>query len=67
MRHIVLSGTVAPAAIGMLEAAAMAILIAPARRPDRGAPRLRGTSAGAIDLPAVAMAAYEHLRAAARA
>ena len=67
MRHIVQSGAVAPAALGMLEATAMAILITPACRPDRSAPRLRGAGTGAIDLPAVAMAAYEHLRAAARA
>lgn len=67
MRHFVLLGTVAPAALGMLAATTAAILIAPAGRPDRRAPRLRRAGAGAIDLPTVAVAAYEHLHAAARA
>ena len=67
MRHFVLPGTIAPAALGMLEATTMAILIAPARRPHRLVPRLRRADAGAINLPAVAVAADEHLQAAARA
>ena len=39
MRHIVLSGTVAVLAPGMLEAATTTVLIASARCPDRVAPR----------------------------
>ena len=52
---------------GMLLLATTGLLIAFASLPERLATRLSGAAAAAVDLPAVAVAAHEHLEATPRA
>ena len=62
MRHVLVSNTVTTVAFGVLEAAATATLIAPARFAYAvTAGRLR-TAVCAVDLASVAVAANQYLR-----
>ena len=61
MRHIIASGAVTTAAFGVFEAALPAALVVPARLAYRAMARRRRALAGAINLPAVAVAANDHL------
>ena len=61
MRHIIASGAVTTAAFGVFEAALTAALVAPARLAYRAMAGRQRALAGAIHLPAVAVAANDHL------
>jgi hypothetical protein len=67
MRHVLCAGPPAAGAHGVEEAAPSTFLVRGARPPQRGAPGLRGASAGAIDLAPIAPAADQYRRAAAPA
>ena len=61
MRHFIASGAVTTAAFGVFEAALTAALVAPARLAYRAMAGRWRALAGAIYLPAVAVAANDHL------
>jgi len=59
------SGPITLLTFGVGVTTAQAVLIATTGSPDRASPRLVGTSAGAVALAAVAVAAYQYRGAAA--
>ena len=64
MRHFRLSGPVAALAFGVGVTATQTVLIAPPRVPNRALAYLFGTACRAVAVAAIAVAAYEHCRAA---